>query len=369
LTGLGPSVHSVMDGAARLPARFPTMASLAKDGRVTTAMFSSNPTTFPAFGFNRSWDRYETISPVSGITGRSIITDFAHWLETRVKESKDERILAVIHSKGVHPPWTATPEEVRQLPPEEYMGPIDGRRGGQVLQKARGKRARVKLKPEDQERIRGYVRLSLAQDDKDLSQVVEVLRKLGLWDSTLLVVTSDVGMGGATRVPFTDGDTLGEDLLELPMLIRFPAGRFGGTSVDVPTTPLDLLPTVSAAFGLGAGTEGGYDLFQVAARPARFAPRMQLAVLGPSYSTRFGDLLLVGTSPKAPMLCDLMEPDSCSDSVKNRLPGFSEVLFRLTYSQQREAKSANRNQAGREPATIDPDTTAALMVWGNQEVQ
>jgi hypothetical protein len=369
LTGLSPSVHSVMDSGARLPARFPTIGSLARDGRVTTAMFSSNPTTFPAFGFNRSWDRYETISPVSGITGRSSILDFARWLETRVKESKDERILAVVHARGAHPPWTATAEEVRQLPPEEYMGPIDGRRGGQVLQKARGKRPKVKLKPEDYERIRGYVKLALLQEDKDFSQVVEALRKLGLWESTLLVVTSDVAMGGANRIPFTDGDVLGEDLLDLPMLVRFPGGRFGGTTVDVPTTHLDLLPTIAAAFGLSTSIVGGDDLFQIAARPARFSPRLQLAVLGPSYSTRFADFLLTGVSPKAPSLCDLAEAEPCADVIKSKFSGFVEVLFRITYSQQREAMVAKRNQAGREPATIDPDTTAALMVWGNQEVQ
>ncbi len=369
LTGLGPMTHRLTDAGARLPSQVATIAATARDGRVGTAMFTGNPGSFPAFGFNRGWDKYEAFSPVSGVSPNAPMTELGKWIEAEVHESKDERLFGLVHARGGHPPWKATAEEIRNLPPDEYSGPIDARRGGQVLAKARGKRPKVRLKPPDYDRINGFIRLAMTSEDQSLGQLMDVLRKKGLWNSTLLVVTSDVAMGGPEDVPFGDGEALHEDLLETPLIVRFPGGQYGGTIVDSPTSVLDIAPTVLAALDLDVPSSlPGRDLYQIAANPGHVALPKQFASLDASYATRWGDFLLSGTSPKAPSLCDLALSKECADDARARFPVIFDTMFRATYAYFRDAEVYATPRASREPATIDPDTMAALMVWGNQEV-
>jgi arylsulfatase A-like enzyme len=368
-TGRPPQAHAVMDAAARLPARFVTLATVAHDGRVASGMFTGNPTSFEAFGFNRGWDKFESFSPVSGVDTRAPLIDGARWIETHLQESKDERVLAVVHSRGGHPPWTATAEEIRSLPPADYSGPVEARRAGQVLARARGRRPHWRLTNSDRERLEGFYALALISEDQNLGALIANLRKLGVWDSTLLMITSDVAMGGPSRVPFGDGERLEEDLLDLPLIIHFPGGRYGGRVVDAHTTPLDVIETVVGALGLQA-PDGlpGRDLYEVAANPERFALRPQFSSLGREYATRLGDHVLRGETPKVPVLCDMTLGPTCSGPTPPSLAIVAGTLWRETYFHYRDT-GIGKAAAAREPATIDPDTLAALTVWGNQETR
>ena len=243
---------------------------------------------------------------------------------------------------------------------------MEARRGGQILSRARGKRPRWKLSSADRERIDGFYRLAMAGEDQNLSALITLLRKQGAWDSTLLAITSDVSMGNSARVPFGDAERLEEDLLELPLVVHFPENRFGGKSVNAPTVSWDLMGTVLGALGLPA-PEGykGVDLYEVASSPERFALRTQFAVAGVSYSTRVGDLVLRGDSPRVPLLCDLGAGPQCTATPPS-LAAQGTFLWRETYFQYRDS-DFEKAATGREPATVDPDTYAALLVWGMQE--
>jgi hypothetical protein len=367
LTGLAPQTHAVLDSAARLSARLPTMATMARDGRISTAMFTANPTSFEAFGFARGWDRFEAFSPISGALDHAPLLDATRWIETRQQESKDSPLLLLVHSRGGHPPWIATADEIRNLPPADYLGPIEARRGGQVLNRARGKRPKWRLSTADRQRLEGFFQLALIAEDQKLGALITSLQKLGVWDSTLLIVTSDVSRGGPSRVPFGDGEKLDEDLLELPLIVHFPDGRFGGKFVDAPTTVLDLIGTVQGAFGLRTqqGARGA-DLYEIAANPEYFALRAQFAMAGREYAARVGDLVLRGETPKAPLLCDLAQGTPCAAVSSPAQALVADAMWRQSYLHYRDSWG-DKALSAREPATLDPDTVAALTVWGNQE--
>ena len=95
----------------------------------------------------------------------------------------------------------------------------------------------------------------------------------------------------------------------------------------------------------------------------------QIAVIGASYATRFGDALLWGTSPRPPSLCDLNATTACADDLGIAQPFLSAMLWHATYAHFRDAAVILRPPPQREPATLDPDTVAALTVWGNLETK
>jgi hypothetical protein len=330
-------------------------------------MFTANPTSFEAFGFARGWDRFEAFSPVSGSMDHAPLLDATRWIETRQQEAKDSPLLVIVHSRGGHPPWTATADEIRNLPPADYLGPIEARRGAQVLSRARGKRPKWRLTAADRQRLEGFFQLALISEDQKLGALIASLQKLGLWDSTLMIVTSDVSRGGPSRVPFGDGEKLDEDLLELPLIVHFPEGRYAGKFVDVPTTSMDSVGTIRGVFGLSSqqGSRSD-DLYDLAASPERFALRAQFAMTGHEYSTRVGELVLRGETPKPPVLCDLAQGGNCPSATAPAQAMIADALWRQTYLHYRDAW-ADKALSAREPATLDPDTVAALTVWGNQE--
>jgi arylsulfatase A-like enzyme len=369
LTGLSATTHTLTDGGGRLPARFATVATLARDGRAATGMFTGNPTSFETFGFNRGWDRFEAFSPVSGTSARGPMRHAAAWLEERLSGGGSDQILVVVHAQAGHPPWAISPDDLQKLPPEEYTGPIEARRGGQILSRERRRKpGRTTLKAQDRVRIDGYVAHALGQEDAAMTELLEVLRKRGVLDQSLVVITSDVAMGGGSRIPFGDGETLEEDLLEIPLVVRFPDRKLAGQQVKSPTTSVDVARTVLAALQLDAPVVmGGRDLLEVATHPDRFAISEQFAALGPSYATRWGDLLLSGSSPQRPTTCNLAVTDDCEQDETSRVPFLASFLWRRTYDHYRDPERLFQPTPSREPATLDPDTVSALTVWGNLE--
>ena len=370
LTGLSPAAHKVADTGARLPVRFPTIGTIARDGRVATSMFTGNPTTFEAFGFARGWDRYAVLTPVSGTSAQAPLREATAWVDARLKEDEERPLLVVVHARGGHPPWAVTAEETKDLPPAEYAGNINSRRGGQVLEKERLRRyGRTRLTAEDRVRIHAFASLGLAAEDALIGRLVDVLREHEVWDSTMLVVTSDVAAGGGERVPFGDGEPLGEDVLDVPLVIRFPQHRFSGTRVQIPTSTMDVTRTVLAAMELEPSDPmQGRDLLEVAAHPGRFGTAPQFALWEGSYSTRWGDWILAGKSPRTPTFCTVVAPSiDCREDSTDQEPFFASWMWRMTYRHLRASEAALHPTPSREPATLDPDTVAALTVWGNME--
>ena len=363
LTGLPPSQHAVVDAYARLPASLPTLATVAREASVRTAMFTSNPATFEAFGFARGWDRYTMHSPVSPALGTAPIDEIGAWVAE--KDQRPEKgVLAVAHARGIHPPYDMPPGEFAQLPPQDYNGTLDPRRAGQVLEKMRQKkRAPAKWTDGDRLRLAGMMDAALVQTDRSLSNLIDALRKAGLWNDTLLIVTSDVGSAvDPAPLPFAENLDITEDTLAMPLYVRFPGGALAGARIKAPTSLVDVARTALAALGIDQGGLGGVDLFALAERGIAPMERPLVATLGDRYATRWGNYRLVGREGATPTLCLLDADPRCEKDVAPLMPLSTFALFRHTWDH--EAAGWKQPRPRRDPATIDPETAAAMAVWG-----
>jgi arylsulfatase A-like enzyme len=362
LTGLPPSIHGLEDPAARLPGAARIVAERMKESNGRTAMFTSVPTTFGAFGFEAGWDHFETFSPVRDVEAAASISGAARWLDAEIGEADAGRHLVVIHARGAHPPWDVTREEQGRLPPEEYPGLLDARRGGIVLGRLRAhKKHHKRLAEEDWVRLRALVATALAKQDVALGQLIAVLKKKNVWDSTLFVLVGDVAPGDPPDVPFDPAGPLTEDRLLVPLLIKFPGGELAAKEVGALVTTFDVTTTVLSALGLEHGD--GLDLYSVAQGFEPISGRGLVATLGDQFSTRFGSWLLRGNIGKAPSLCQLDVDPACTTDVFASRPIAGWAAWQWTYDAFEAA--SRRRIAAREPASIDPDLGAALTVWGD----
>jgi arylsulfatase A-like enzyme len=367
LSGLEPHSHALEDPSARLPEAVRTVSEIVKAATGRTAFFTGVPSTFSPFGFTAGWDHFETFSPVQDLPATAPYERATQWLEETSAAGAARRFL-VVHVRGAHPPWDLSAEEVARLPPEEYGGAIDPRRGGVTLARLRGRSTRTqrKLADEDWVRLRALEDAALAKQNDGLSKLIDTLKRLGAWEDTLLVYAGDVALGDPLRLPFDAAAPLTDDVLLTPLLVKFPGGSLAGTEAKVPVTSADLAVTVLDSLGLDVPTAvAAHHVFPAAAGQEPLVGRALVSTLGPTYVTRANSWLLSGELGKPPKLCQLDVDPACTTDLLQEKPLVSQWLWRATYRYLNATVAPGRRVGDREPASIDPGTAAALLVWGD----
>lgn len=99
---------------------------------------------------------------------------------------------------------------------------------------------------EDQEQINGLFQASVASFDESVGKIVAKLRKEGIYDSTLIVLTSDHGesLFEADHSHGHGEHLRGEGVTHIPLLIKYPSNAGAGKSFSGISSSLDLFPTI-----------------------------------------------------------------------------------------------------------------------------
>jgi hypothetical protein len=358
LTGLGPRAHGVDDPGARLGRTPVTVQEACRQGGATTAMFTANPTTGAAFGFDRGWDTFVAHDPLEAVPATRVFEDAGAWIEAH----KNERFFVVVHARGGHPPWDVSPEEERAMQPEGYLGILEASRAAEILAKARRHPGRFK----EDDRVRAwalYDRAALAHDEA-LGQLVQALATAGRREDTAIIVTGDVAAVETPPVPFVDSDALDEPLLATPLVVSWPrAPWLGGRRVEAPTSSVDIARTVLAALQLEPPAAfQGVDLARVARGAWDAWQRPLAATRGEHFAVRWGPLVLVGAGNRELRMCDLSLDPTCVADVRATSPIALEPLHRRTLDLLARGQAPTPT---RESAVFDEHTTEALVRWGD----
>lgn len=87
--------------------------------------------------------------------------------------------------------------------------------------------------------------------DERVGSVVQVLKRRGLWDNTLFIVTSDHGEELGDHGGWQHDQSAYEELMHVPLIVKLPNGLYAGRRVDAQVSLLDVMPTVLQAVGHG----------------------------------------------------------------------------------------------------------------------
>jgi sulfatase-like protein len=365
LTGLRPRLHSVEAPMLRLPATLRTLPRLVKEANGTAAFFTSVPTSFAPFGFDASWDAFEAFSPVKDLGANEPFARATSWLTHELDERPLARHLVVIHARGAHPPWDVTREEAQHLKPLEYNGAIEPRRAGVILGALRGRISGKKLRDDDWTRLHELTDLALAKQDAGLGQLLAVLRQKNVWDNALVVVMGDVGPGVGSELPYDPAGPLSEDRLAVPLLVKLPGRLLAGQDVHAPVTAADVATTLARGLGVAAAESGATDLLERSATGADIESPAQIATMPGRYTTRIGAWLLRGELGTTPRLCALDVDPACAVDVFEERSIAARTAWLATAEAERRRVPADLGTAARTPVELDPETRAALVVWGD----
>jgi hypothetical protein len=368
LTGLSPRAHRVEDPSSRLADSVLLLSDIVKEASGRAAMFTGVPSTFAAFGFGKGWDTFDAISPVQDVPAAEPLTRALKWLETELDDEHAGPRLVVIHARGSHPPWDLTREETQLLKPDEYSGILDPRRGGIILAslRARKRRAAHHLQDDDWVRLHALQDAALAKQDSVIDQLVTLLKKKNAWDQTLIAFAGDVSAGEPPEIPYDPQGALDEGRLAVPLVVKFPGGDLNGRDEPMPVGAPDVAATILTALGIPVPDYfEGIDLYAAAHGAVSVVTPPSLATGAGRYSTRLGSWLLRGELGKTPSLCAVDVDPACVNDVFDERPYAARALWLSTFRAEDSALHVSERPKEKISAVLDPDTIAALTVWGD----
>ena len=93
----------------------------------------------------------------------------------------------------------------------------------------------------------------IAHVDAEIGRLLDLLRKSGLYDEALVVVTSDHGESLLDHgVWVGHGLFLTDDEIRVPLLVKLPGNLHAGTRVDRMVRLIDVAPTIVGVVGVAA---------------------------------------------------------------------------------------------------------------------
>jgi len=152
---------------------------------------------------------------------------------------RSDRIAMYMHYLDVHVPLNPPADIAAKLVDRSYHGPI-GLEFHDIAGAWNGR-----YDDADRRRIADLYDAAVAATDVELGKLLDGLRSAGLYDRALIVLTADHGEELWDHGGFFHGHTLYDELLHVPLIVKFPDGWAAGASVDALARTVDILPTIA----------------------------------------------------------------------------------------------------------------------------
>jgi arylsulfatase A-like enzyme/Flp pilus assembly protein TadD len=232
LTGLLPPQHGVRNNLGYVldTAKYKTVAQMLKEKGYATGAAVSTYVLRGDTGFRKAFDFYDDEMPA--IAGDALGSHQRGGLQTLavaskwIAEKKNAPFFFMFHIYEPHAPYSP-PEPFRS----RYRDPYDG---------------------------------EIAAADDILGRFFAELKRLGVYDKSLIILTSDHGEGLGDHGEQQHGILLYRELIRVPMLVKLPGAERKGETRSEPVALVDIPPTISEVSGLHTGGSAGRSLLEAA---------------------------------------------------------------------------------------------------------
>ena len=334
LTGYHPSTHRAQLQNQAMDPAIPTLAE-----RFRVAGFSTAALVFdcgwlsPRWGFAKGFDGYQVSRWRAGRQARAA----ANW----VFAHRDEDFFFFLHTFDPHADRHVLPYEapgINQRVIAEVFGVEDfGCRKDLCSSRflhglVRGK---FPFEPQDVEILRHTYDAGVQYLDESLGTLFDSLRRSGMWDQMLIVVTSDHGE------EFMEHGALGhttlfDEIVRVPLFIKWPDSYRGGVDNRMPCSAVDLAPTLLEFAGLPTGDLPGTPLHRRDDNAPVFVGTLDRAVVADGYKAIFN------YPEEPPLLFHLTDDPGELVNLAGSDAGRLRTLEELVHTQNEEALALHR---------------------------
>ncbi len=240
LAGLSFLQHGLVARTHKLADETQTLAEVLSQLGYQTLAFTGNPNSSRATGSDQGFDEFHEIWRRA--TGRDrthpgFLTDL---VIERLGQVDDRPLFLMLHYVPPHEPYDPDPEFDLFGDPT-YNGQVTGDQA--FVQAAFTQQ--VDLVGADLAELSALYDGNLRMADHHVGRVVTALQAAGRWDDTLFILTSDHGEAFAEHGVLGHNQTLYEEMLRVPLILRFPQGQHPATVEPTRLASLgDVMPTI-----------------------------------------------------------------------------------------------------------------------------
>jgi arylsulfatase A-like enzyme len=252
LTGLYPATHGAKTDGAMVPKSATLLSEALKEAGFATGSFIANGYVSDKFGFKQGWDFYTNyIREKKTTDAENVFKEAGDWVE----QHKDERFFAYVHTIDPHVPYDPPEQFLSMYTKAPYSGVVSPRKTPDQLAEAKHTPPKINFNAADKQYLRDLYDGEVSYHDYYLGLFVERLKKLGVYEDTVFVVTADHGEEFDEHGSFGHGHSVYQELLWVPFMVRFPGVVPPGTRISQTASTLGVFPTVLEAVGLPAASQ------------------------------------------------------------------------------------------------------------------
>ena len=238
-TGLPPSIHSVEKRTNKLSKNIQTVTQLIKSKKYKTAAFVTLFFVSYKYGFSRGFDKFTEMFRKKA----DVVTDNAlGWL----KNNNKQPFFLFLHYCDVHWPY---------VPPTKYAEMFGvntknmrWRRWGRLQFLKKYSDPEIPMPKNVKNNALALYDGEIRSVDYNINRIIKYLKKKNIYNNTILVITSDHGEEFKEHNSFGHGHSLYSEVINVPLIIRFPSKIKSGLKIrepvitsDIPLTLLNML--------------------------------------------------------------------------------------------------------------------------------
>jgi arylsulfatase A-like enzyme len=239
-TSLLPGRHRAVQLRDQLDPGLVTIGEMLQaKGFATGAAIANSVIYSEGTNFEQGFDYYAGLHgagdrPSKVVEAAGVVDEALHILDQR----RGLPTFLYVHTMDPHVPYTPPP-------------PFDARYGkAPTAEKPAADPRSDYHQPADRQRLIDQYDGEIAYGDQEFGRFVRELKARGLYDRALIVFMADHGEEFQDHGQFTHGKSVFDELIHVPMVVKFPGGRAAGRRVPEQVQAVDVMPTVLKELGL-----------------------------------------------------------------------------------------------------------------------
>ncbi len=242
MTGLNCINHQVVQNDRQLDPSIGTLAESLHGRGFFAGAFTGGGYVDGLYGFSRGFDSYNVRGTVlDKRSAEEIGKDATDW----IKANRDKDFFLFLHTYQIHNPYyTPEPYDTAFLGPDDPIKDINmGHYNHEWRYKSESEAWRRNI-------IGLYDAEILYTDAALIKPVIDTLKRLGIYDRALIVVTADHGEEFYEHKAWLHTAAVYDESLKVPLIIKFPRQEHRGLKVERWARLIDVMPTIQEAVGI-----------------------------------------------------------------------------------------------------------------------
>ena len=247
LTSLYPTSHKIYDNTSEaeleLDSSIPTLAEFFRQNNYFTAAFTGGAWVGAKFGFANGFDFFHENSRKVNDFPENLFQQAKNW----ITKYQYQKFFIFLHTYEIHGPFAPKAPFNKMFTAEDAKwDKIDPYK---LLIQREGISPELNEK-EKQNLIALYDGEIRYVDEYFIKPLIEMLKSQNLYDNTMIVLTSDHGEEFYEHQGWLHYDTLYEEIIHVPLIIKFPNSLYKNQKINKISRIIDITPSILDIIGI-----------------------------------------------------------------------------------------------------------------------